>query len=460
VKNLNNQEIVLNYIRALDIRRDAHTLGAIFHGRHPIGNAIVPGGVSSLVTTQDVSDAKLIINKIRNFINTAYVVDVVTAATRSNFGFNNYWHVGTNPQRLLSYGEYPNENANAPFKGVGDNDMLLSRGVVTGTSHASLDLSLITERVTYSYYSSPDNLHPSAGVTTPDLTRMHNGANNNGHYSWLKAPRYNDLPHEVGPLARVLASFTNTNPVLVDAGNGADVATVALPVGTLRTVTGPYSITTMVSAALGDLTAVAGQTIAAGNLYSPLGRHAARMLECKFIADAMGGGDSYELGDASWLDALSFTTATDFSPASAGESGTPNSVAYGYVYQTLPKQTVSGTGLAEAPRGALGHWITIEDKKISRYQCVVPSTWNCGPKDGTNIGVAESAVVGVPVCAGDPLSHEVWLNDAIVNCARMLHPYDFCIACAVHLVTPEGKEIAKFEMDPDGKIKKFPVDSE
>ncbi len=122
-----------------------------------------------------------------------------------------------------------------------------------------------------------------------------------------------------------------------------------------------------------------------------------------------------------------------------------------------------GTGLAEAPRGALGHWITIQNKKVARYQCVVPSTWNNGPRgsDYNDLGVTESALYGLKVCnAGNISNNEALQNTAALNIARMLHPYDLCIACAVHVVSPEGKEIMKFTLDLDGKIRKIPVDSE
>jgi hydrogenase large subunit len=450
VQNIASKCIVLNYVKALDIRRDAHTLGAIFHGRHPIGNAIVPGGASCLITKANVSDAQLLISKIRNFINTAYIVDVVSAATATTFGFNNYWFVGTNPNKLLSYGEYP--FGNTTFKSLGANNMLLSSGRIAGVGRTDLDLTQITERVTYSYYSSPDNLHPSAGVTTPDLSSM----SGTDKYTWLKAPRYGGDPHEVGPLARVLSSVLNANPTTVSGAGAANIPTANLGAAP---ITGSYTITQLWTAAAADLNSLLpGAPLSTTNLYSPLGRHATRALECKFIADAMGGGCSAETGGASWLAALTYTNSTDFNEVGA----TVTCVSFGYTWASLPKGTISGTGLAEAPRGALGHWITVEDKKISRYQCVVPSTWNCGPRHGPNDtekGVAEQAVIGVNLCSGDP-TVAANLNDAVLNAARMLHPYDFCIACAVHLVTPEGKEIAKFKMDTEGKITKYPVDSE
>ncbi len=55
-----------------------------------------------------------------------------------------------------------------------------------------------------------------------------------------------------------------------------------------------------------------------------------------------------------------------------------------YTYKRIPKQISTGYGLTEAPRGALGHWIKIEGRKVAKYQCVVPSTWNFSPKGALN----------------------------------------------------------------------------
>ena len=95
----------------------------------------------------------------------------------------------------------------------------------------------------------------------------------------------------------------------------------------------------------------------------------------------------------------------------------PSSIEY-----TIP-ESGQGAGLMEAPRGALGHWLEIKDKKISRYQCVVPTTWNCSPRDdhGTP-GPVEQALVGVAVAdAQNP-----------IEVARVIRSFDPCLACAVH----------------------------
>jgi ferredoxin hydrogenase large subunit/hydrogenase large subunit len=179
-------------------------------------------------------------------------------------------------------------------------------------------------------------------------------------YSWLKAPRYNGKVMEVGPLARVMVGCQ-------------DVQNAALK-----------------SAVDGLLKAVGRE---AGDLNSVLGRHAARALECKFIIDQCD----------QWLDQAvpDEPTFTDFSVPETGR----------------------GCGLTEAARGALGHWLEIKDSKISNYQCVVPTTWNCSPRDDRGVpGTVEQALVGLPIA--DPQNP--------IEAARVVRSFDPCLACAVH----------------------------
>jgi len=445
-------ELVESYVMALNMRKEAHTMGAIFSGRQPIQNAIVPGGVSTLFTASDVLNFRGKLNTIRNFINRYYIPDVVYVATRSTGAglgedWSKYWFVGTNPGLLLSYGDYPLSGAEAPFRTITDNDkMLIARGLSTynSTALATFHSASIAEYVDYSYYSSPTGLHPSVGVTTPDVSLVSSTSAHN-QYSWLKAPRYGGNSAEVGPLARMFATYLSTTtreglaacPKVVEAQSyslGNIHSALSLPAA-------GYTAAQLVDAALAVVSAVANTTVGVFQLFSPLGRHAARALECKYVADAM----------YSWLDDLTLNHDTTSVATGAGAYTATFKTGSGYVEHTMPKAISYGEGLAEAPRGALGHWIKIANKKIANYQCVVPSTWNCGPKGGTGAqrGPAESVLQGIVASA----SHNA--DDAICNIARMLHPYDFCIACAVHVVAPDGKEITKFEMGLDGKTKKL-----
>ena len=181
-----------------------------------------------------------------------------------------------------------------------------------------------------------------------------------GAYSWIKAPRYNRTVVEVGPLARMLVAYhTGKNNAVKKSIDDA-----------LKRF----------NKKLDDLN-------------SAWGRHLARALECQLVAQHA----------LSLVDSL--------------QNGEPTVQIF-----TIPN-SASGAGLTEAPRGALGHWLVIESGKVSRYQCVVPTTWNCSPRDAENLpGALEKALETTPVADADnPL-----------EAARVVRSFDPCLACAVH----------------------------
>jgi len=137
---------------------------------------------------------------------------------------------------------------------------------------------------------------------------------------------------------------------------------------------------------------------------SVMDRHAARALEAKKIAYAMQG----------WLNQIVVTKPY-------------------YTKPTIPA-SASGMGLTEAPRGALGHWETLTSSVIYKYQCVVPTTWNGSPMDDMGQhGPIEQALIGTAV--SDP--------NQPIELLRIIHAFDPCIACAVHMIKPNG-EVKKF----------------
>jgi len=147
-------------------------------------------------------------------------------------------------------------------------------------------------------------------------------------------------------------------------------------------------------------------------LFSTLGRTVARAMETLVIARET----------KKWVMAL-------VENLKKGETGTVGK-------WTMPEQA-EGLGLNDAPRGGLGHWIEIENKKIKNYQMVVPSTWNLGPRDHTGqAGPVEEALIGTPV--HDPKQP--------LEVLRTVHSFDPCIACAVHVIDPETNEIYKFRV--------------
>jgi ferredoxin hydrogenase large subunit/hydrogenase large subunit len=329
-----------HYLDALEMRALAHRMGAIFAGKLPHAATLVPGGITEKVTTLKICEYRTALDTLRCFIDNAYLPDVVAVAG----AFPEYFTVGRGCGNFMSYGVFPDSTGG---------DKLLPAGILLDGKLQPVDEKAITEEVARSRYSSASGRRPSEGETVADPDKS-------GAYSWLKAPRYNGRVMEVGALARVLVAYNDgRNPAIKSA----------------------------VDALLKNL----GRQ--PGDLNSVLGRHAARALECKFIADQC----------SQWLDQITPDGAT-FADFSIPESG------HGY-------------GMTEAARGALGHWIDISESKIRNYQCVVPTTWNCSPRDDHDVpGPMEQALVGLPVAdAANP-----------IEAARVIRSFDPCLACAVH----------------------------
>jgi hydrogenase large subunit len=182
----------------------------------------------------------------------------------------------------------------------------------------------------------------------------------------MKSPRYGGRVYEVGPLARTLVSYL--------AGREPTVS--------------------MVNGLLGKFGAEPAL------LNSVLGRHAARALEAKLIADSM----------ANWVLEL--------------KPGEPVCAHY-----EVP-EAAEGMGLTDAPRGALGHWIRIEEGKIASYQLVVPTTWNCSPMDEQGQpGALEQALIGTKV--HDP--------ENPYELVRIVRSFDPCLACSIHTIDARGR---------------------
>jgi hydrogenase large subunit len=149
-------------------------------------------------------------------------------------------------------------------------------------------------------------------------------------------------------------------------------------------------------------------------LFSTLGRTAARGLECAWAAEK-----------------LKYFQNKLIATIRAGDQSTANTLYW--EPDTWPKQT-KGYGFTEAPRGALGHWIRIEDGKIANYQAIVPTTWNGSPRDSAGkIGAFEASLLDTPMA--DP--------EQPLEILRTLHSFDPCLACSTHVMAPDGQELTR-----------------
>ena len=305
-----------HYLEALEMRKEAHRMGALFCGKLPHAPALIPGGVTDNVTAWKIAAYGAILERLKNFIESAYIPDVLAVAQ----AFPACFTMGKGCGNYLSYGVFPESSRTG--------DLFLGSGVVIEEKQLPLSPGSITEEVGSSYFSSASGLKPESGetVAAPDKR---------GAYSWLKAPRYQSRPMEVGPLARISVAYRE---------------------GRNRTV---ISTVDALLKALG---------ITPAELNSVMGRHAARAMECLMIANRC----------SQWLEQLlpDQPVFADFAIPDAAQ----------------------GYGLTEAARGALGHWIQIKNRKIDNYQCVVPTTWNASPRDDRGVpGPIEQALVGTTV---------------------------------------------------------------
>jgi hydrogenase large subunit len=356
-----DRQATAHYVQALDIRRKAQEMLALFGGKMPHNCATVAGGVTQHPTVDKIASFLWRLNEIREFIDSVYLPDVVTVAA----AYPDYFGIGSGCGNLLAYGVFDLEGEEPDYL---RRERLLHSGTVsTDLELGQVDASKIAEYVRHSWYEDPSTgRYPGDGETAPQPGK-------DGAYSWLKAPRYDDTVYEVGPLARMVVNYV---------GGDSAVKKLVDPVLSYFDA-GPDA------------------------LFSVLGRHAARALECKYVADSM----------AEWVLQL--------------KPGEPV-----YREYTIPEEA-SGMGLVGGPRGALGHWIRIEDGKIANYQCVVPTTWNASPKDDKDRpGPIEQALVGTKI-KDEENPFEI---------VRIVRSFDPCLACAVHVITPKGRELGRFRI--------------
>ncbi|CAH2213300.1 nickel-dependent hydrogenase large subunit [Tepidibacter aestuarii] len=191
-----NSALINNYIKALEIRRKAHEMTAIFSGKIPHVMSIAPGGVTQKLTSTNIAKFKTYLNEVKSFIDNEYMNDLNLLADR----YSDYYNIGKGCGNLLTYGVFDiDTNGNTLFKS----------GIYKNGVYSSIDISKIKEYAKYSWYTNDSgNRHPSSGKTEPSYGKS-------GAYSWLKSPRYNGEVFEVGPLARMFMNGEYTRGISV-----------------------------------------------------------------------------------------------------------------------------------------------------------------------------------------------------------------------------------------------------
>jgi hydrogenase large subunit len=395
-----NLMAVTHYLEALDFQREIVKIHTVFGGKNPHPNWVVGGMPCSFslnetgaINMEWLNLVSSIIDRSIEFVDQVYIPDLKAIAS-----FYKDWTYGggLSGKNLLSYGEWPKVANN-----WSQDNMYMPGGAIINGDLSKVhevdqrDPEQIQEFVAHSWYKYPDEtkgLHPWDGITVPNFEL---GPNTKGtktdikevdetaKYSFVKAPRWRGNAMEVGPLARYVVAYAR----------------------------GDKEIKEQVDGLLHDL----GLPLPA--IFSTLGRTAARGLECSWTAHKMR-----EVFDNMMANLKAGDTAT-----SNMDKWEPD---------TWPKVS-KGVGHVEAPRGSLGHWVHIKDAKIEAYQAVVPTTWNASPRDPAgNIGAYEAALLGTPMAnVQQPL-----------EILRTVHSFDPCLACATHVMAPDGHELVKVKV--------------
>ncbi|MBI4494551.1 MAG: nickel-dependent hydrogenase large subunit [Chloroflexi bacterium] len=340
---------------------------AILGGQWPHSSYMVPGGIVSVPGTSDLLQCRQLLQRYRGWYerrilgctverwlevhtasDLAAWLDEREAHRSSELGFYlrfaraiGLHKLGRGHGHFLSYGslELPE---GTQVRGRKGGDTLVPAGFARGTQVDGFEQEQIAEHVAHSWYVDyAGGKHPFEGETRPYATGQESKK-----YSWAKAPRYDGLPAETGPLAEMVIAG---HPLFTDlvARDGPNVF-----VRELARLARPTELIPAMEA---------------------------------WLAETTGDGKFY----------------------------------------VSPGEVVEGTGfgLTQAGRGALGHWVKIENQKIAHYQIITPTAWNASPRDSDGVrGPWEEALIGTQV---KDVANPVELG-------HVVRSFDACLVCTVH----------------------------
>lgn len=342
---------------------------AILGGQWPHSSFMVPGGVVSVPSSNDINQCLSLLANFRRWYERRVLgctLDRWKAVTspealdvwleekdehlNGDLGFfirlsreTGLEELGKGHGNFISFGAFEMPQYTT-VRGLAGGDTFFPAGFATNTTRYPLDQERISEDLTHSHLMGDENpCHPFDGVTRVEKSGGEKG------YSWCKAPRYDGRPAETGPLGEfVMAS----HPLFIG----------------LMGTRGP-------------------------NVFV---RQLARMVRPAFVLQAL----------ECWLQEIEPTSEDFYRDNEKRENG-------------------RGYGLIQAHRGALGHWIELEEGKISRYQIITPSAWNASPRDARGIrGPWEEALMETEV--KDPQNP--------VEVGHIVRSFDPCLVCCVHVI--------------------------
>ncbi len=389
---------VAHYLQALDVQRKANQVVAILGSKTPNIQNLAVGGVANAINLdspaalnmEKLYQVKTLLEEVVTFVQQVYLPDVAAIAA----SYPDWLKYGAGVTNYLAVPDMPTDAKMTQFDlpgGIIWNGDLSNVKPVTSWNDDYLKQN-VTESIARAYYEGDAIRQPWEGQTNPKYPgdwKAETPAPEK--YTWVKAPRLEGKPVQVGPLAQVLVGYVN----------------------------GHESIKKWADWCLGTAGKIAGVKLGPAVLHSTLGRHAARAIRAatmgelalkhwKLLVENIGKGDT-----AIFVDPM----------------------------KNLKPGTYKGVGFHEAPRGTLSHWAVIETDgktmKLANYQAVVPSTWNAGPRDAKDqLGPYEKSLVGNPIA--DP--------KLPLEALRTIHSFDPCLACAIHTVDAEGEEISRVKV--------------
>ncbi|MBK8702465.1 MAG: nickel-dependent hydrogenase large subunit [Saprospiraceae bacterium] len=385
---------VAHYLEALEWQKEVVKIHTIFGGKNPHPNYLVGGMAcsigldeSSVINAERLAYVSDLLHQAKTFIEQVYIPDLLAIAPY----YLDWASIGGGLGNYLSYGDLPTNGYRDPLSYKFPAGAILNKDISKVYEVDLRNDAEVQEFVTHSWYDYAEGnekgLHPWKGESKINYTGPkppYEYLDVEQKYSYLKTPRWKGHAMEVGPLSRMLVGYAKGIPEYKD----------------------------IVDKTLAKL----GAPITA--LFSTLGRTAARGLESVLVAQ--------------W--ALEFYDQL-IANIRNGDSRMANTEKFN---PDRWEKQAQGVGHSEAPRGALAHWIVIEDKKIKNYQLVVPTTWNASPRDfeGKMSAYESSLMDNTPVA--NP--------DQPVEILRTIHSFDPCLACSVHLYDEEGKHLSRVKV--------------
>ena len=376
-----NLMAVAHYLQALEVQRKANKIVSILGSKTPHIQNVAVGGVANplatdseaVLTVERLMAIKGWIDELADFVKNVYLIDVAAVGAF----YADWTAIGKGVTNYMSVPDIPMDTKGTQFA--------LPGGYIEGGDLGKFKpitkfgdeyfVKGVEESVKHSWYdySKSGALHPYKGETKPNYTDFKDDAK----YSWLKSPTFYGKVTQVGPLARVLG--------MLAAGHAPTKKYATL--------------------ALDTVSSLAKTKVGLEAMHSTIGRHAARAVSCAVQVDMLTD---------QWTALLT--------NMGKGDMTTFNKPVF-------PKGEIQGVGFHEAPRGALSHWVVIDNGKIKNYQCVVPSTWNACPRnDKDEPGPYEASLLNTPIAD----------SEKPLEVLRTIHSFDPCIACAIHLTDKEN----------------------